>query len=346
MKEREFNQKIGKTDFHWNLDEGLFQFDNEDVVLFWTKSELKTFIDTIEEVTGAESVRVVLETAGYRAGKIISSFYARGGKSMQEVLESLPEVYTATGWGAMEYKHLCLEERRVTLSIHNDWESKVAQAQGKGEPGTFVGGHWAGILTGLFGETMWYEINDYILSEAGSYKEIELFPSPITPTENIFEYTQSQEQQKIMQLEAMVENRTRELKTIIRELSSPIIPVLDGILVTPIMGRFDQERADDLIEKVLQSIVDHKAKILILDVTGVNAMDSLILSTLEKLTQSIQLIGAVPMVAGISPELGMEMASKGIYLKELKCFATLKHAIHYANALEGMHIIKKEDESL
>lgn len=346
MKEREFNQEIENTNFHWILDEGLFQFDDEDVVLFWTKSELKTIIDTIEEVTGVESVRVVLETAGYRSGKIMSSFYAKGGKSMREVLESLPNVYTATGWGAMEYKNLCLEEKRATLSIRNDWESKVVQAQGKQEPGTFIGGHWAGIFTGLFGETMWYKITHYSASEAGSYKEIELFPSPKTPNENIREYIQSQEQQTIVQLEAMVENRTIELKRMIRELSSPVIPVLDGILVTPIMGRFDQERSDDLIEKVLQAIMDHRAKMLILDVTGIKALDNLILSTLEKLTQSIQLIGAVPIVAGISPELAMEMASKDIYLKGLKCFTTLKHAVHYANALDGMHIIKKEDESL
>ncbi|WP_050181838.1 STAS domain-containing protein [Domibacillus robiginosus] len=336
---------INGTSLRWDRAEGLFQFEGADVVLFWTKTALKTFIDTIEEVTGAESARVVMETAGYRTGKIVSNFYKENW-SVEEALELLPNLYAAAGWGATAFKRLCLTERRAVLSIRNDWESKVVQAQGKESPGTFLGGHWAGVFSGLLGETVWYKINEYTSIDESSYKEIELFPSPKTPSENVREHIQTQEQQVITQLEAMVENRTIELRKLIRELSSPVIPVLDGILVTPVMGRFDQERSDDFTEKALQAIVEHKAGMLILDVTGIRAMDNLILSTLEKVTQSVQLIGAVPIVAGISPELGMEMASKGIYLNDLKCFATLKHAIHYAIALEGMQIVKKEDELL
>ncbi|OMP68069.1 STAS domain-containing protein [Domibacillus epiphyticus] len=338
--EHEYNAKVGGANLYWNREEGLFQFEGEDVVLFWTKTALKTFIDTIEEVTGRDSARVVMETAGYRTGKIVSSFYAAGGKDIQKVLESLPDIYASAGWGATEFKRLCLKEKRAVLEIRNDWESKVAFEQEKERHGTFLGGHWAGLFSGLLGETIWYKVVDYKADEMGSYKEIELYPSPMTPAENVREHIQSQEQQTIMQLEAMVENRTLELRKMIRELSSPVIPVLDGILVTPLMGRFDQERSDDFIEKALQAIVDHKANMLILDVTGIKEMNTLVLSTLEKVTQSIQLIGAVPIVAGISPELGMEMASKGIYLKDLKCFATLKHAVHYAIALEGMHITR------
>ncbi|OLN23676.1 hypothetical protein BTO30_03670 [Domibacillus antri] len=342
--EQESNVKIGDASLYWNREEGLFQFEGADVVLFWTKTALKTFIDTIEEVTGMDSARIVMETAGYRTGKIVSGFYKAGGKKVEDVLASLPDIYAAAGWGALQYKQLCLIEKRAVLTIRNDWESKVAQEQGKEEPGTFLGGHWAGLLSGLLEEKIWYKVTDYKAEDTGTYKEIELYPSQVTPSENVREHIQSQEQQTITQLEAMVENRTMELKKIIRELSSPVIPVLDGILVTPLMGRFDQERSDDLIEKTLQAIVDHKANMLILDVTGIKAMNTLILSTLEKVTQSIQLIGAVPIVAGISPELGMEMASKGIYLKDLKCFATLKHAVHYAIALDGMHITKAGDE--
>lgn len=336
--------KVGGTNLQWNRGEGLFQFEGVDVVLFWTKTALKTFIDTIEEVTGTESARIVMETAGYRTGKMVSGFYKENGEKAEDILAFLPNIYAAAGWGAIEFKQLCLTERRAILSIRNDWESKVVHAQGKENPGTFLGGHWAGMFSGLLDETIWYKITEYTLTDEGSYKEIELYPSLTTPSENVREHIQTQEQQTIMQLEAMVENRTMELRKMIRELSSPVIPVLDGILVTPVMGRFDQERSDDFTETALQAIVEHKASMLILDVTGIKAMDSLILRTLEKVTQSIQLIGAVPIIAGISPKLVMEMNSKGIYLKDLKCFATLKHAVHYAIALDGIQIVKREEE--
>ncbi|MCP3762235.1 STAS domain-containing protein [Domibacillus sp. A3M-37] len=343
MQEKQEINVIG-TNLQWDRTNGSFQFEGADVVLFWTKTALKTFIDTIEEVTGTEPARIVMETAGYRTGKIVSGFYKEIGEETEDVLALLPNIYAAAGWGAIEFKQLCLTERRAILSIRNDWESKVVRAQGKESPGTFLGGHWAGLLSGLLEETIWYKVTEYTSTDEGSYKEIELYPSPMTPSENVREHIQTQEQQTITQLEAMVENRTIELRKMIRELSSPVIPVLDGILVTPVMGRFDQERSDDFTEKALQAIVEHKASMLILDVTGIKAMNNLILSTLEKVTQSVQLIGAVPIIAGISPELGMEMASKGIYLNNLKCFATLKHAIHYAIALEGIQIVKKEDK--
>ncbi|OXS78005.1 STAS domain-containing protein [Domibacillus enclensis] len=333
--------KVSGTTLQWERSSGSFQFEGADVVLFWTKTALKTFIDTIEEVTGSESVRVVMETAGYRTGKIVSTFYKESGQENELILSFLPDIYAAAGWGATEFKKLCLNERRAVLSIRNDWESKVVQAQGKKSAGTFLGGHWAGLFSGLLGETIWYKVTEYSSTENESYKEIELYPSPMTPAENVREHIQTQEQQTITQLEAMVENRTLELRKMIRELSSPVIPVLDGILVTPVMGRFDQERADDFTEKALQAIVENKATMLILDVTGIKAMNNLIVSMLEKVTQSVQLIGAVPIVAGISPELGLEMTKKGINLTDLKCFATLKHAVHYAVACEGMQIIEK-----
>lgn len=327
----------------WNRETGSFQFEGADVVLFWTKSALKTFIDTIEEVTGKDSARLVMETAGYRTGKIVSDFYKEGGQDNEMILSFLPDIYAAAGWGATEFEQLCLKEKRAVLRIRNDWESKVVEAQGKETPGTFLGGHWAGVFSGLLGETIWYKIVEYSVEEGESFKKIELYPSPMTPTENVREHIQTREQRTIVQLEAMVENRTMELRKMIRELSSPVVPVLDGILVAPVMGRFDQERTDTFTEKALQSIVEYKASMLILDVTGVKQMNSLIVGMLEKVTQSVQLIGAVPIVAGISPQLGMEMSEKGIYLKELKCFATLKHAVHYAIALDGMQLIKKHD---
>lgn len=335
---------IGGARFNWDQSAGLLQFEGADVVLFWTKTTLKTFISTIEEVTGKESASVVMEAAGYRIGKTVSGFYKERGTNTEEILAQLPEIYAAAGWGTTKIIKSCLKEKRIVLSVHNDWESKVAFAQGKKEPGQFLGGHWAGVLSGLLDETIWYKIKEFSLAEADSYKVIELYPAPITPSENVRDYIQTLEQQKIMQLEAMVEDRTIELKNIIRELASPVVPVLEGILVTPLMGRFDQERSDEFIEKALYAIVDYKAHMLILDVTGIYEMNSLLLSMIEKIIQSVRLIGAVPILAGISPELSMEMTEKGLYLKDVKCFSTLKHAVHYAIALDGMHLVRIENE--
>nr|WP_239587152.1 STAS domain-containing protein [Bacillus ectoiniformans] len=137
-----------------------------------------------------------------------------------------------------------------------------------------------------------------------------------------------------------------ELENLVKELSTPIIPVLDGILVVPLIGKFDEGRANELLETALQGIVDQKANILILDVTGINAMDDFVIGLIEKVTQAITLIGAVPIVVGISAELSLQLTEKSIYLNELKCFATLKHGVHYALAIEGLQLTSAEGQSL
>ena len=158
-----------------------------------------------------------------------------------------------------------------------------------------------------------------------------MFPSKITPTENIKELLLGKERADITRLEAIVEDRTRDLKKLVQDLSSPIIPVLENIVVVPLMGQFDENRSSELIEKTLQGVMQYRATIIIFDVTGMNELDGHVLSLLENVTQAVSLVGATPVIVGITPELSIHLVKRGVYLRDLKCFATLKHAVHYGS---------------
>ncbi|CAM3909681.1 STAS domain-containing protein [Lederbergia lenta] len=340
MKPNEHVKTVDGVRFSWDMDRGLLQYEGADVVLFWIDTAFKTFIDTIEEITGTESARIVMEATGYRTGKIVSDFFARNTKNEEELLTLLPNIYKSAGWGSFTIIEFSNERKEAVIQLREDWELKINQLQNKKEPGSFLAGHWAGILSGLFQEKVWYRIVKHPFS-GDDVTEIEFFPSNISPAENIRELLSSKEQYEITTLEAMVEDRTRDLKKLVSDLSSPIIPVLENIVVVPMMGRFDESRSTELIEKTLQGAIDYQANIIIFDVTGMNELDNYAISLLGNIIQAVSLVGATPIIVGISPDLSMQLISSGVYLRELKCFATLKHAVHYGLALEGMQITFK-----
>ena len=321
------------------MDRGLLQVEGQDVILFCVNSVSKTFLDTIEEVSGKEGAKIVMEAAGYRTGKIICNFFGQNTKELEEVINILPSIYKSSGWGVFNILEFSLEKEAV-VELIEDWEWKINRLQNKTEPGNFVAAHWAGILSEVFRTNIWYEITKHPLYGNDAI-QIKLFPSKITPTENIKELLLGKERADITRLEAIVEDRTRDSKKLVQDLSSPIIPVLENIVVVPLMGQFDENRSSELIEKTLQGVMQYRATIIIFDVTGMNELDGHVLSLLENVTQAVSLVGATPVIVGITPELSIHLVKRGVYLRDLKCFATLKHAVHYGLALEGLQITSK-----
>ncbi|MCA1040447.1 STAS domain-containing protein [Bacillus infantis] len=342
MTNNEF--KIGQTTIQWNESSGSLNFEGDDAILLWTKTALKTFINTIEEVAGDDSARLVLETAGYRTGEDVSRFYKSTGKSIEAIIEYLPSLYRSAGWGQVEITEYSLDKRTAMLRLNNDWEERVIRAQGKSTAGAFIPGHWAGVLSGLFATSIWYEITASTF-EGSTYTEISYFPSQITPKDNIHDSIRKKEQQAILELERKVDQRTRELSDLVNDLSSPLIPVIDGITVLPLMGKFEENRSSQLIEKVLSGLLLHKPSTLIVDITGINSVDDYILELLNNLTKTITLMGVKPFIVGISPQISMQLTERNITLNDQHCFATLKHAINEALSMEGLEIapVKKTD---
>jgi len=141
-------------------------------------------------------------------------------------------------------------------------------------------------------------------------------------------------------LEALVEDKTRDLQALVKELSSPIIPVLEGVVVVPLIGKYDEDRAEELVVKTLTNLPSHKAKYLILDLTGLNKdVSPYTASLVEKMALAASLIGTETILVGISPQLSMVITQSAVDLSGLDCFRTLQHGIHYALGQQGRKII-------
>jgi DNA-binding LacI/PurR family transcriptional regulator/anti-anti-sigma regulatory factor len=98
----------------------------------------------------------------------------------------------------------------------------------------------------------------------------------------------------------------------IQELSTPVIPVLEGVIVVPLIGSVDSLRARDITRRLLAGVQEHRARVVILDITGVPIVDSGVAVYLNKTIQAVRLKGARTIVTGISNAVAETIVDLGI----------------------------------
>jgi rsbT co-antagonist protein RsbR len=123
-----------------------------------------------------------------------------------------------------------------------------------------------------------------------------------------------------------------QLSATVRELASPIVPVLDGILVMPLVGEIDSQRAAMLTETLLGGIERHHASVVILDVTGVPLIDTQVAQTLLDAARAVKLLGTQTILVGLRPELAQTIVGLGLDLTGLITQADLQSGVSYAIA--------------
>ncbi|MFD1029935.1 STAS domain-containing protein [Metaplanococcus flavidus] len=331
---------VGGLSFEWDLENGKFLFEGQESVLFWTSTAMKMLFDTIEEIAGEDAAGVVMETTGYRQGMVVGSYFSEmEDVDVAQAAALITNTYASAGWGVAEIHNLDVDDSTLEVHLKNSWEHKINVAQQKTTGGNFLPAHYAGIFTELFEKNIWYEVVHYQI-DGFNESIIRYFPSEKTIEENIHRLARASEAREIRQLEKLVEEKTSELTMLIKELSSPIIPVLEGIVVVPLLGTYDEERSEELMIKTLQNLPTYKAKYLVLDLTGLNSnFNRQAAALIEKLGATAGLIGTETILVGISPKMSMVIGESGIDILKFNCFQTLQHGIHYALAQNGRSIL-------
>jgi anti-anti-sigma regulatory factor len=131
------------------------------------------------------------------------------------------------------------------------------------------------------------------------------------------------------QISVAVENARlfRRLKRVIAELSTPILPVADGVLVVPLIGTIDAERAQRTTEQVLEVIVARQAETLLIDVTGVAQVDAFVVDQLLKVVRTAGLLGARSYIVGVNAALARTFVELGLDVRGLQTFSDLQSAL-------------------
>jgi len=121
--------------------------------------------------------------------------------------------------------------------------------------------------------------------------------------------------------------RERALADTVRELGSPVIPLLPEVLLVPLIGAISSERARQVIESVLDGVNRHHASTILLDITGVPLVDTQVANSLIQTTQAAMLLGAQVILVGMRPEIAQSIIGLGIDLRQIITQPTLAVAL-------------------
>lgn len=116
----------------------------------------------------------------------------------------------------------------------------------------------------------------------------------------------------------------------IRELSTPLIPLSDHVVLMPLIGSVDTLRAQQVMEVLLEGIATHHADTAILDITGVSVVDTQVANAIIQAAQAVKLLGAQVVLTGIGPSMAQTLVNLGIDLNSLTTRGSLQQAIAWA----------------
>lgn len=139
---------------------------------------------------------------------------------------------------------------------------------------------------------------------------------------------------QVAELEAAYAAQARLLETV-RALSTPVIPVHDGVLVLPLVGTVDSSRSALLMESLLNAVQKERASVVILDITGVATVDTGVANHVLRSARAAALLGAQCVLVGVSPAVAQTMVQLGVDLGDLVTRRDLQSGISYALGVLG-----------
>ncbi|MEV1288218.1 STAS domain-containing protein [Micromonospora sp. NPDC049679] len=125
------------------------------------------------------------------------------------------------------------------------------------------------------------------------------------------------------------------------ELSTPVVKIWDGIVAVPLVGTLDSARAQVVMERLLQTLVDTGSPYAIIDITGVLAVDTQVAQHILKTVVAARLMGADCIISGIGPQIAQTIVSLGIEFGDIVTKSSLADALRHALRLQGIDTARR-----
>jgi rsbT co-antagonist protein RsbR len=131
------------------------------------------------------------------------------------------------------------------------------------------------------------------------------------------------------------EQLVERLRMAIDELSTPVLEVWNDVLALPVIGVVDTQRSIQMEERLLAAIMEHRSRFAIVDLTGVDMIDTSIAERFLKLARSVRLLGAECIITGIQPNVAQTLVTLGVQFEGVRTARSLKNGIEVCIARGG-----------
>ncbi|WP_045227158.1 protoglobin domain-containing protein [Methyloterricola oryzae] len=151
-----------------------------------------------------------------------------------------------------------------------------------------------------------------------------------------------------LSIDTYIQQREQLIRTqrdAIRELPTPVLQVRERLLILPVVGELETHRARQLTEQLLNSISSTRAKVAIVDITGVPLVDSKVANHLLQTVSAARLMGATVILTGLSSQIAQALVAIGVDLSEVKTTVDLQSGLEEAEALLGYHLLPPAERS-
>src|ERR1700759_5725190 len=137
----------------------------------------------------------------------------------------------------------------------------------------------------------------------------------------------------------------RQQQEAIRELSTPVLQVREKLLILPIIGILDSQRARQVTEQLLRAIRANRAKVVVIDITGVPTIDSTVANHLVQTVDASGLMGASVIITGLSSEIALTLVTIGLDLSKMNAVGDLQGGIEEAEHLLGYEVTRTGEQT-
>jgi rsbT co-antagonist protein RsbR len=124
-------------------------------------------------------------------------------------------------------------------------------------------------------------------------------------------------------------------------MSTPVTTIWEDVLLLPIVGIVDSQRAQEIMNAILAKVADTASKVAILDIAGVAVVDTAVANHLIKITKATKLMGCICTISGVSPAIAQTIVALGIDVGEIQTTANLKEALSNAFHVVGVSVVEK-----
>ena len=135
----------------------------------------------------------------------------------------------------------------------------------------------------------------------------------------------------------------RQQQDALRELSTPVLQVRERLLILPIIGVLDNQRATQLTEQLLRGIRTNRAKVVVIDITGVPDVDTSVANHLVQAVDASRLMGASVIITGLSSEIARTLVTIGVDLSKMNTIGDLQGGIEEAERQLGFRVSRSDE---
>ncbi|MGB1275169.1 MAG: STAS domain-containing protein, partial [Nannocystaceae bacterium] len=314
-----------------DLTNGELSFFGLPSVLFWANPSMYRMLKAFADQIGTEMFELLM---AHESSKGTDEDY---NAMITQLADNFPEGFlawgravTTAGWGLFELPEYNLERKHAVVRVKNPWELKMLKGTGDHWGCPFLQGKLIGIFSHAFGTTCWADISAIDGESSDLFVEFRIYPGTRTIPDELKRMRALLQDSKERGLQEAVEQATRDLskqKSLVHALSTPMIQVWDGILVMPLIGEVDDERASVLTQNVLAAISARRTTHLIIDITGVGKLDVRAANHLSRLVAAARLLGTDCLLAGVSPQIAQTLIATDTKLPEVPSYATTETAL-------------------